>query len=535
MLSQATFDALEAEDRKRSYDEAEAALTEVARAFTSEAPGARRIGLARRFFERVARDAPRLLAIAVQDVIASDATLVAKARLAAAALLAAPRDQSTAFATLMGLDRLHPGRAATAAEADALAALIEAADATWRGDLTRALGVTLRGYVQPPFGRAAAEALSLARLDRIQTRIGLWRAGRLLSRLGRTEEAARAAGLYAARYAYHRDELDPRRVCGRLLVLNACPLIQADSLAGVHNHCNLTECYAALGRERPLALDILLLKSVDFDSLRDQIAPPDAVLNNLGDAETMERLGCAGLVQKIAEHFGAPLINPPDALAATARDAAAARIGDRGRISHPKTVRLAPELDVDAALARVEAEFEGPVVIRRLAKGARPRLTGSAAETRDALTVCGFGVGGAGAYAAAFRDCRDADGRLRRFRLYRVDGALAGFSLSEAAAWDEAPDGLAGGDDADAAPEAAQPPAEAIAPPGVLKDLDAALAETGLDICGVDFALTEDGRAVIFEMNAALRVDGRQRRALDLIGALLERRAAGHRARIETR
>ena len=67
--------------------------------------------------------------------------------------------------------------------------------------------------------------------------------------------------------------------------------------------------------------------------------------------------------------------------------------------------------------------------------------------------------------------------------------------------------------------------------PEATKDaLGGALAALSLDVAGVDFALLDDGRALIFGFGAAMPVDAEESQVMDRIATLMEARAFGHRA-----
>ena len=541
MLSDATLEKLAAIT-------ADPTLDELGREINAMAPGAARLARARTLFARLVSEAPRLLALSLADILSSAATPTAKTRLASVALRAAPKDQGAALAILRSLEEIHPGSKADARHGAALIELIETANEAGRGDLTRALGVTLRKALTAPEDSVAANVLSRARLANIQTRIGLWRTGRMLELDSQTGGARRAQALYSERYPYHRDEADPSRICGRALVLNGRAFLKARTLAGAHNHSNLTQSYVALNRDAPLAIDVLLLRDLDFEAIRERIAPPDVILNNFGNAEAIAAHGFEAKIRMIADHFGAPLINDPEPMKATTRDANWRRIGEREHIWYPKTIRLDESLSAEEATNRVAEEFDGQVILRDLTghMGSAMHLVPAKAEgeVKAALHSLGFGESdagdepnaGGGAYAIAFHDFRDEDGLYRKHRLYRVQGDLVGVHRFTAGEWNvhrKAMKALDAEDPSrrfeDQSIEFAKD-LEAYVPRPVLDELDAALSEVGMDAVGVDFAMMPDGRAFIFEMNAAMRVTGREQIALDRIGRMLEETAIAHRA-----
>ena len=509
-------------------------------------PGAKRLALARRFFSRVSAEAPRLQALVVSDMLSSDAAIAFKAHLCSAALISAPNDHSVALAMLDGIEHLHPQTKVSATERSALTALLETANETGRGDLTRTLAITLRGYIEPPEGSAAAVAMRDARLANMQTRIGLWRAGRLLSMLGADGPAAHARNLYNERYPYHRDHRPAAEVEGRVLVLNARPWLKADTIPGVHNHSNLPHSLMALQRRPSPAIDVLLLHELDFDDVKHRIAPPDVILNNIGGAEALEASGHSDLIQRIAAYFEAPLINHPEKVKATTRLETARRIGDRGLILHPETHRLAPSLTLSEAIKRLEALFGDAEIILRSTTahmGADMHRITNREEIPAALKALGFsddsgerGEAVEAAYAIAFHDFRSSDGLWRKYRIYRFDDDLAGLHIMTADGWNvhrKAMRALDARDPSLRLEEKSAAFGETMrkdVPAPVLDAIEAAMAETGLDAVGVDFALLPDGRALVFEMNAAMRIDAQERVALSRFADMLDQRIARHRA-----
>lgn len=501
----------------------------------ASAPGPARLSLARRFFALLADRAPRMTALALESILSSANRPAAKARMTAAALAAAPRDHTLPAIALTHLEEFC--RPPVARNAAALFALIETANEMGRADLTRALGVALRGRMTPEPGSAVESVFREVRLDRMQTRLGLWRIGRLLQNDGRRAEAERARALYRERYPYHRDDSDPNSP-GRALVLNLRPYLASDTIAGAHNHSNFPQSYKGLRRDAHLAIDVLLLEGLDFDAIRHQIARPDVVVNNIGNAEMLEEGGYGPLIRRIAEVFDAPLINDPDRMRATSREANWRRIGDRGAIRFPETVRIAPDTPLDDAVRAVMATPGAPMILRDLTghMGADMRLARTEAEAKAALAALGVGGEAArGVYAIAYEDLQGADGLWRKFRVYLVDGEMVGVHAFTAAEWNvhrkamKALDAERGADFETRSMRFGAE-AEAVIPAPVWAALREALAETGLDAVGADFALLPDETALIFEINSAMRVTAGEVPALDALGRMMERAAARGRA-----
>jgi tetratricopeptide (TPR) repeat protein len=241
----------------------------------------------------------------------------------------------------------------------------------------------------------------------------------------------------------------------------------------------------------------------------------DVAFNALADADA-----AAPQAQRLADFARAsdkPLLNPPDRIAATTRDGAAALLAGVADLLIPETRRVceaAGLLGLDATrlwLLRPLGAHGGERVEQL-------RLDEVAAQ-----------LDGRPHYLTAFHDFRSGDGLYRKYRMFFVDRAPYPYHLAASRDWlvhyqtsltpttpaliDEELRFLEN-------PEAAlgTPAFRAISQIGRRLDLDCA---------GVDFAVLADGRALLFEANATMFVhpepaDGPLRHKNPFIQAILE-------------
>ncbi len=504
----------------------DAGLVDAADRLEQAVPGGARARAAHELFAALAQRAPRLVPVILESLLKADVPTRARALFTAMALRAVPKDSQVAVVALVALARLHPDRPVSDAEAPIYLDLVAAAWMTQRADLARALAMVYRGKVPCRDGGIAANIIAGARLSRFETQFALWRVGGFLKSAERGRAADRARTLYATRYPYFRDMSvpDPR---GRVLLLNLRPFLAAETLAGVHNHSNFPQSYKALPRERPLAIDVLLLEHLDFDKIKDSIAPPDVIVSNFGNAELLETPGLADLITTIADHFGVRLINPPHLTRQTTRAANWERIGEGARTVFPKTIRV-PSGDEPAARRQIVTDAMPLPLILRSTTGHMGNEMHLAADEATLDAALGA-LSTVDAYAIAYHEFQSADGFWRKYRAYLVEGEMVGVHVMTAAHWNVHRTALRELDKARpelglyALSEAFGTDPLAHVPAAIWEELRTLLKATGLDAVGVDFALMADGRALIFEMNSAMRVTGGEVVALDALGRMMER------------
>jgi hypothetical protein len=231
----------------------------------------------------------------------------------------------------------------------------------------------------------------------------------------------------------------------------------------------------------------------------------DVVFNAIADADRARAELLAA--EEILAEVRAPVLNPPQRVLATARQANAERLGTLEGVVAPRiaTVPLRALLADGAATAR-RAGFTFPLLVR--APGFHTGQYFGLVERPAGLAAALDGFPAGDVLLIEYLDVRDGDGAVRKYRTMAVDGTLYPAHVAVSNDWKVHyfSAGMAG----DAAKRAEDErflvdPAAAIGAPA-LAALGRINAAVRLDYMGVDFALDRNGRVVVFEANATMIV-----------------------------
>lgn len=239
----------------------------------------------------------------------------------------------------------------------------------------------------------------------------------------------------------------------------------------------------------------------DIDMLRSQA---DVVFNIISDADNGERL--LPEVRTLMNQLGLPGLNHPDLVCATDRATIAAKNRHLPHCRVPLTLRKTGR-EMAAAIDGPEVQSMTLPVLVRLAGN----HGGDELEKAD-------GWAQAHAFAAAhpdeivylteFVDFRSADGQYRKYRFISLDGEIFPYHLAIHDDW------LVHHFRTDMAEQAwkrdeelafLQHPEQVFGAQG-LATIKAIADGTGLNYCGIDCALDQQGQVVIFEVNATMLV-----------------------------
>jgi glutathione synthase/RimK-type ligase-like ATP-grasp enzyme len=231
----------------------------------------------------------------------------------------------------------------------------------------------------------------------------------------------------------------------------------------------------------------------------------DVVFNAIADPD------CAAAkldeLQRFARVASRPLLNPPGAIARTARSLAAPLFSGVEGLITPKTARLADSdlASLGAGVTLERARLRWPLLIRPAGShGGEGLVLIRAAESLDLLWRAGGG--GCDVYATEFHDFRSEDGLYRKYRMFFVDRRPYPYHLAISDHWLVHYDKSGTSNHQQRLAEERR----------FLEDPQAALGrrafeaigEIGrrldLDFAGVDFALARDGRVLLFEANATM-------------------------------
>lgn len=240
---------------------------------------------------------------------------------------------------------------------------------------------------------------------------------------------------------------------------------------------------------------VFLVNELFVEAYRDEPLPPHrAIVNAIADAD---RGGAAlTLAAAIAARANVPVLNAPAAVALTGRLANAARLAGIDGIVVPQVTEIARD-------APPPVPFPFIVRVPGHHMGRNMRRVNDAAAFAESLATL---AGSCSLLAIPYIETRSPDGAWRKYRVMCIDGVLYPLHLAIAQRWDVHYFSAAMSERADYRTEEARfldDPASTLGARAwtALGRIGETLA---LDYLGIDFGLTDDGRIVLFEANAAM-------------------------------
>jgi hypothetical protein len=244
---------------------------------------------------------------------------------------------------------------------------------------------------------------------------------------------------------------------------------------------------------------------VELFSPGAHLPPYDMIFNAIGDADSGAE--ALMLAQRITagKRKGA-VLNPPDHVLRTTRVENAGRLRSIPGTLTPRTQIFPREklIGWDGGMTLAEHGFHFPLLLR--SPGHHTGHNFTFVERSDDLEVAVGGLPGAQLYAIEYIDVRNEDRKVRKYRVMFVDGHLYPLHLAISSDWKVH---YFSADMADVPEHRAEDERFLADMPGVLgptvmTTLGAIANALGLDYAGIDFALSADGRVVIFETNATM-------------------------------
>jgi hypothetical protein len=240
-----------------------------------------------------------------------------------------------------------------------------------------------------------------------------------------------------------------------------------------------------------------------YDGTR--VPPVDVAFNAIADADRARAELLAA--EELLADVHVPVLNPPQRVLATARQANAERLGSLGGVVAPRiaTVPLRALLADGPAVAG-RAGFTFPLLVR--APGFHTGQHFGLVEHPAALAAALDGFPGGDVLLIEYLDVRDDDGAVRKYRMMVVDGALYPAHVAVSNEWKVHYFSAGMADDAAKRAEDERflaDPATAIGP-AALTALGRVYETVRLDYMGIDFAIDRSGRVVVFEANASMIV-----------------------------
>jgi tetratricopeptide (TPR) repeat protein len=249
----------------------------------------------------------------------------------------------------------------------------------------------------------------------------------------------------------------------------------------------------------------LIRYAIDYaDEAEDAHLPPyDIVFNGIGDPDVATPL--AARLARFAARCERPILNPPDAIERTHRHKTGAILEHVPDVIVPRCLRI------DARPAKVEelahqiaqAGLSFPLLTRPLATHGGERLELHASLESLWLALINLD---APAYLTAWHDFRSTDGYFRKYRIIYVDQKPHPYHLAISSQWMVH---YFSADMVDAPWKLDEERRFLAEPFEVLgKRASDAITSIGrhlaLDYGGIDFALTAEGKVLVFEANATM-------------------------------
>jgi len=308
-------------------------------------------------------------------------------------------------------------------------------------------------------------------------------------------------------------------------------------LLGAAEFCNVpTGELFDRGRFETVSLNLMPPAQADGDLAKGSPALPpiDIVFNAIGDADRGGPFFARAA--ELCQTLGRPLLNPPDRVARTRRDALPALLKDIPGLVVPRIRRIA-RADM-GAFATTHEGPDRPLLVRPAGSHGGDDLV--RIEDRAALAAYAQRVPADEYYVSDFWDYRGANGLFRKYRLIFVDRQVFPYHLAITRHWlahylrAEMADAMKREEEeflADFRRTFRGPAADAVRE---------AARRLDLDYAGMDCTILPDGRVLVFEANAAMLVHLRESRAafaykhthvpriIAAIGEMVLRRIAEH-------
>ena len=228
------------------------------------------------------------------------------------------------------------------------------------------------------------------------------------------------------------------------------------------------------------------------------------VINLIGDADrSADSLQTADL---LLERTSAPVLNPPARVRPTGRDDNARRLGKLEGVITPRILTLPREvlINADASSVLKQHDFAFPILLR--APGFHGGAHFSKVENPGELASAASQLPGKELTVIQFLETRDADGKIRKYRVMLIDGKLYPLHKAISDHWKVH---YFSAQMADNPEHRAEELAFLEDMPGVLgpramQALEQIRDTLALDYAGVDFSLNAQGEVLLFEANATM-------------------------------
>ena len=239
----------------------------------------------------------------------------------------------------------------------------------------------------------------------------------------------------------------------------------------------------------------------DIEFLRSKA---DVVINMISDADNGKEV--LPFAQDIADRIGRPTVNHPNRIIGTDRETIAGLLSGIELCRIPKTVRISAEEMAAPDWQKLIEKFDFPLLIRCAGTHG-----GDDFEKVGDIAAIGTFVSshpGSNFYVIEFADYRSADGYYRKYRLICLNDEILPYHLAIHDDWlvHHFRTDMANQEWMRKEEEAfLKDPHRVFSKEhfNAMRDIAKAI---GLDYCGIDCALDPNGKIVVFEANATMRV-----------------------------
>jgi glutathione synthase/RimK-type ligase-like ATP-grasp enzyme len=231
----------------------------------------------------------------------------------------------------------------------------------------------------------------------------------------------------------------------------------------------------------------------EFHIPTDPLPPHAMIVNAIGDADLCP--AALANAQHILANRPAPLLNPPEAVAATGRAHNAHRLGQLPNVIAPRILPSARARELGfPLLLRAPGYHTGQHFLRVEAEADLPEAA-AALPPRDTMAI-------------EYLNATGPDSMARKYRVMFIGGALYPLHLAISPHWKVHyfTAGMAENPAFRAEEQRFLDAMPAVLGPRAMEALAAIQATMGLDYAGIDFALTEDGSLLLFEANATMAI-----------------------------
>jgi glutathione synthase/RimK-type ligase-like ATP-grasp enzyme len=235
---------------------------------------------------------------------------------------------------------------------------------------------------------------------------------------------------------------------------------------------------------------------------------PDVIVNEISDPDS-HAAALSRAIELCQAQGNKPVINHPALIQQTRRDMIAARLSEIPQLIVPHTYRFFPETPGDVLEAIRREGFTYPLIFRQAGDhgGVSTTLINDEASVQRAMYS--YALDGRPYYLTQFVDYREEDGRYRKYRIVVVGGQPF---IRHQITSDQWLIHASSRDFMNQHPALRQEEEQTLCRfedeilPGIRQGIDQITGVLKLDYYGIDCSLRQDGKMLVFEINANMNV-----------------------------